>query len=66
MQITMNGEARELNDGSTVTDLLATLNLPGTRVAVEVNKDIVRRAQHGDHVLDNGDVVEVVTFVGGG
>lgn len=66
MQITLNGEARELADQSTIVDLLQSLNLPGTRVAVEVNKILVRRAEHAAHQLHDGDSVEVVTFVGGG
>ena len=66
MQITLNGEARTLPDGQTVAELVASLDLSDKRVAVEVNKDLVRRAEHPAHTLADGDVVEVVTLVGGG
>lgn len=66
MRITVNGEPREVADGAYVTTLLETLALPGTRVAVEVNALLVRRAQHATHALMDGDAVEIVTLVGGG
>ena len=66
MRITVNGESRDLPEEATVAALLADLALPGTRVAVEVNRELVRRVQHAEHQLHEGDTVEVVTLVGGG
>ena len=66
MRILVNDQPTDLSDGATVTDLLAQLALPGTRVAVEVNRTLVRRADHAATSLKNGDLVEVVTLVGGG
>jgi sulfur carrier protein len=66
MRLTVNAEPRELPEGATVATLLAALALPSTRVAVEVNRQLVRRLQHAEHVLHDGDVIEVVTLVGGG
>ena len=66
MRITVNGETREVADGCTVAALLAQLQLPSTRAAVEVDRVLVRRAQHAAHVLTEGAAVEVVTLVGGG
>ena len=66
MIIHVNGETRECADDATVSDLLSDLALPGTRVAVEINKQLVRRAQHADTQLAANDQVEIVTFVGGG
>lgn len=66
MRITVNGEAREVADGCTVADLLAQLQLPSTRAAVEVDRVLVRRVEHAAHVLTEGAAVEVVTLVGGG
>jgi sulfur carrier protein len=66
MHITVNGEAREVAEGSTVAGLLALLELPATRAAVEVDCQLVRRAEHATHVLRDGAQVEVVTLVGGG
>lgn len=66
MRVIVNDQATELPDAATVADLLVQLSLPGTRVAVEVNRQLVRRVQHGDTRLNAGDIVEVVTLVGGG
>ena len=66
MRVIVNDQATDLPDAATVADLLATLALPGTRVAVEVNRQLVRRVQHGETRLNDGDTVEVVTLVGGG
>ena len=66
MRVRVNDDDLELPEPSTVQDLLARLQLPGTRVAVEVNRAIVRRALHATTPLRDGDLVEVVTLVGGG
>lgn len=66
MKIEVNGEARELADGTTVRELLVALGLGDTLVAVERNEEIVRRADHAQTALVDGDRVEVVHFVGGG
>ncbi len=66
MQITVNGEPRTIDDGSTVADLVRTLGLVPERVAVEVNEELVRRATYADSPLTDGDRVEIVTLVGGG
>ncbi len=66
MRIVLNGEPSELPDRSTVADLVVRLALPSTRVAVEVNRRLVRRADHASTLLNADDVVEVVTLVGGG
>ncbi len=66
MEITLNGEPRNLRDGLTVADLLVELKLSGKPLAVEVNADVVPRAKHGGCILRSGDRVEIVTLVGGG
>lgn len=66
MQLTVNGEARELPDNSTVKHLLENLQLAATRVAVEVNLEIVPRATYAERTLQDGDKIEIVHFVGGG
>ncbi|MNO76772.1 Sulfur carrier protein ThiS [compost metagenome] len=66
MRIQLNGEAYELPDGQTVTNLLERLELTGRRVAVELNQDIVPRSQHSATALRDGDQVEVVHAIGGG
>jgi sulfur carrier protein len=66
MRITVNGEPREVPDGCTVASLLELLALPATRAAVEVDRALVRRADHAASVLPPEAQVEVVTLVGGG
>jgi sulfur carrier protein len=66
MRATVNGETQELPEGLTVAGLLKRLGLREGRVAVERNGAVVKRARHPDEALADGDVLEVVTFVGGG
>jgi len=66
MKLTVNGEPHDVPPGTTVQGLLDTLELGRERVAVEVNAQVVRRARHTEHLLSDGDRVEIVTFVGGG
>lgn len=67
MQVWVNGEAREVPEGTTLTGLLALMEVgSGPGVAVEVNAEVVRRARHAEHRLQPEDRVEIVTFVGGG
>jgi sulfur carrier protein len=66
MNIQVNGEGREIAAGSTVANLLGELGVTQPHVAVEVNLEVVPRAEHGEAVLRDGDRVEVVTLVGGG
>lgn len=66
MEIYVNGEMRRVDEGTTVLDLLRDLSLPETRVAVERNRALVRKADFSGTVLGEGDRIELVTFVGGG
>ena len=61
----VNGERREVPAGATLVELLQTLGFRG-RVAVERNGTVLRQAEHPQTQLEDGDVLEVVTFVGGG
>src|SRR5688572_8842345 len=65
-RLTVNSQPRQFPEPLTVAELLASLKLDPRRVAVEVNRDVVPRAQHEEHRLKDGDTVEVVTLVGGG
>jgi sulfur carrier protein len=64
--IRLNGEPLSFAAGASVADLVARLGLRTELVAVEVNGTVVRRAEHATRELAEGDVVEVVTLVGGG
>jgi sulfur carrier protein len=66
MRATINGEPVELPDGLTVSTLLQHLGVRTERVAVERNGEVVKQARHGEQRLASGDVLEIVTFVGGG
>ena len=63
--VRING--KELNAaGKTVAEYIAATSYDSRRIAVECNGDIVPKARYGDTVLKDGDIVEVVSFVGGG
>jgi thiamine biosynthesis protein ThiS len=66
MRIEVNGEPRELPGPLTVAALLESLGLGQKPVAVERNAIIVPRAAHASALLEDGDKLEVVHFVGGG
>jgi sulfur carrier protein len=66
IRIQVNGESREIAAGSTVAALLSELGLSKPHVAVELNLEVVPRAEHRETVLREGDKLEVVTLVGGG
>jgi thiamine biosynthesis protein ThiS len=66
VNVHLNGELRLLADGATIADLLAILQLDARYLAVEVNRRVVPRAEHRQHVLRDGDQLEIVTLVGGG
>ena len=64
--VKINGECIESIAGKTVTEYLAESGYDAKRVAVELNGDILPKAQYDSTVLHDGDSVEVVSFVGGG
>ncbi len=64
--IQFNGQAMDVPDGCSIAQLLELVAMRSQLVAVEVNMDIVPRAEHSAHQLQPGDVVEAVTLVGGG
>ena len=66
MEITVNGQSRQVAEGTTIAQLLEELQLPTKYLAVEVNLELVPRRQHAEHRLTQGDRLEVVTLVGGG
>ena len=66
MRLTVNGEVREAPDQATLADLLASLGIERGRVAVERNREIAPRSQWSAILLQDGDRLEIVQFVGGG
>ncbi|HPF72862.1 MAG: sulfur carrier protein ThiS [Lysobacteraceae bacterium] len=66
MQIILNGEATQIPDSLTVAQLIEHLKLGQRRVAVELNREIVPKSRHPETPVSEGDVVELVTAIGGG
>ena len=66
MRVFINGESRELSGTPSLAELITQLDLPAARVAVELNRVVVRRSEWSDTVLHEDDRVEIVHFVGGG
>jgi len=66
LTIVVNGDQTQIAEGSGISDLVKSLGLVTERVAVEVNKRIVRRADWSSTTISEGDRVEIVHFVGGG
>ena len=66
MIITLNGDKHELAAPLSVSELLQRLDIDQRRVAVELNLTVVKKAAYDSAVINDGDEVEIVNFVGGG
>ncbi len=66
MRVHVNGEVREAAEGLTLGDLVTELALAPERLAIELNREVVRRALWAETKLGEGDRIEIVHFVGGG
>ena len=66
MRVYVNGEPRELNHPLTLAELVAELDLPPARIAIELNRAVVRRNDWSATSLNDEDRIEIVHFVGGG
>jgi sulfur carrier protein len=64
--LNLNGEDRRFEESLTIAELIRSLQIKASSIAVEVNRVIVPRSSHPTHRLKEGDRVEIVTFVGGG
>ena len=62
----MNGELKEFSSALTLGELITQLDLPTTRIAIELNREVVRRSDWGSTMLKDEDRIEIVYFVGGG
>ena len=66
LRVQVNGEIRELPEKITLGELVSQLSLAPERVAIELNREVVRRAAWAETEMREGDAVEIVHFVGGG
>jgi len=66
LRVYVNGEPREINQPLTVAELVTELDLPPARIAIELNRAVVRRNDWSATTLNDDDRIEIVHFVGGG
>ena len=66
LTITLNGDSFELDAPMTVTEMLDYLDIDSRRIAVEHNLTVVKRAAFDSTLINAGDQIEIVNFVGGG
>ncbi len=66
VKLTINGEMREVSDVNSVADLLAAFKLEQKILVIELNREIIDRSEYAATVLNEGDSLEIVHFVGGG
>lgn len=66
IQVRMNGKDRQIEAGHSVHSLIESLDLHPSLIVVELNREILDRAAYGDAMVQAGDTIELVHFVGGG
>ncbi len=66
IEIKLNGEPHQVEDGCTLQDLISSLQLPNRALAVAVNRKVITRQKWADCVLQSSDQVELVRAIGGG
>ena len=66
MKVFINGEARGIPGPLSLAELITQLDLPPARIAVELNREVVRRSDWDGTMLRDEDRIEIVHFVGGG
>ena len=65
-KIQLNGDLYEINNGTSLNELLNKLKIQKNKVAVEVNGEIVENNKYSNLILNKNDKVEIVQFIGGG
>ena len=65
-KIQLNGNSYEINNGTNLNELLNKLKIQKNKVAIEVNGEIVEKNKYQNLILNKGDKVEIVNFIGGG
>ena len=66
MKVYVNGEQKELRTAISLAALITELDLPAARIAIELNREVVRRSDWSSTMLKDEDRIEIVHFVGGG
>jgi len=66
LRVYVNGEVKELSGPTSLAELITQLDLPAARIAVELNRNVVRRSDWSGTMVEEDDRLEIVHFVGGG
>ena len=66
MKVFVNGDEKDFGAGISLAELIEQLDLPAARIAIELNREVVRRSDWGSTMLKDEDRIEIVQFVGGG
>ncbi len=66
MKVFVNGETREISREMNLQEFLKHFSLPDERIAVELNKEVVRKKDWENIKINNADKIEIIHFVGGG
>jgi thiamine biosynthesis protein ThiS len=66
MKVFVNGDEKDLGGATSLAELITLLDLPAARIAIELNREVVRRSDWGSTMLKDDDRIEIVHFVGGG
>ncbi len=66
MKVFINGEKRDIPNEVNLSELLKNLSLPSERIAIELNKEVVRKKDWENILIKDADKIEIVHFVGGG
>ena len=66
MRVFVNGDEKDFGSDISLSDLIKQLDLPVARIAIELNREVVRRSDWDSTMLKDEDRIEIVHFVGGG
>ena len=66
MKVFVNGDEKDFSSPVSLAGLIEELDLPAARIAIELNREVVRRSDWGSTMLQDDDRIEIVHFVGGG
>jgi thiamine biosynthesis protein ThiS len=66
MKVFVNGDEKDFSSPVSLAGLIEELDLPASRIAIELNREVVRRSDWGSTMLKDDDRIEIVHFVGGG
>jgi thiamine biosynthesis protein ThiS len=66
MKVLVNGDEKDFSSPISLAGLIEELDLPASRIAIELNREVVRRSDWGSTMLKDDDRIEIVHFVGGG